>query len=202
MPTGKTYKSFRYKNNLVWDTARRGRTSAPGKPDIEIGSPPEFKGEAGVWAPEEMLVAALNACMMLTFVSFAQGKKLAFVAYESAAEGLLANVDGKYRIVEVSVQPIVVLSSEADIEAARTIMAEVKENCFISNSITAEVKLAPQFHWHPMSSPSVAFGRAVGWAKAHHAVPPCSCCGREWWARCALPTLHSPPSLRAKRSNP
>ena len=117
----------------------------PGKPDIAIGSPPEFKGEADVWAPEEMLVAALNSCMMLTFVAFAQGKKLAFVGYESTAEGLLENVDGKYRIVEVNVQPIVVLSSEADISAARTIMAEVKANCFISNSITADVKLAPQF---------------------------------------------------------
>jgi organic hydroperoxide reductase OsmC/OhrA len=92
-----------------------------------------------------MLVAALNACMMLTFVAFAQGRKLELVAYESSAEGLLENVDGKYRIVEVCVRPIVVLSSEADIAAARTIMAEVKQNCFISNSITAEVKLAPQF---------------------------------------------------------
>jgi organic hydroperoxide reductase OsmC/OhrA len=145
MPTAKTYKSFRYRNNLTWDTARRGRTSAPGNPDIEIGSPPEFKGAPDVWAPEEMLVAALNACMMLTFVSFAQSKRLEFVSYESSAEGLLANVDGKYRIVEVSVQPTLVLRSEADIAAARTIMAEVKENCFISNSITADVKLIPQF---------------------------------------------------------
>ncbi len=145
MPTGKTYKTFQYRNNLVWDTARRGRTSAPGKPDIEIGSPPEFKGDPGVWAPEEMLVAALNACMMLTFVSFAQGKRLEFVAYESVAEGLLANVDGKYRIVEVNVRPTLVLRSEADIETARRIMTEVKANCFISNSITADVKLAPQF---------------------------------------------------------
>jgi organic hydroperoxide reductase OsmC/OhrA len=143
--TGKTYKSFHYRNNLTWDTARRGRTSAPGKPDIEIGSPPEFKGDPDVWAPEEMLVAALNACMMLTFVSFAQSKGLKFVAYESAAEGLLANVDGKYRIVEVSVRPTLVLASEPDIAAAQTIMAKVKENCFISNSITADVKLAPQF---------------------------------------------------------
>ena len=125
MPTGKTYKSFQYSNNLVWDCARRGRASVPGKPDIAIGSPPEFKGEAGVWAPEEMLVAALNACMMLTFVAFAQGKKLEFVAYESAAEGRLENVDGKYRIVEVNVQPIVVLSSEADISAAAALDPDV-----------------------------------------------------------------------------
>ena len=141
----KTYKSFRYSSNLIWQSARSGRTSASGKPDIAIGSPPEFKGDPDVWAPEEMLVAALNACMMLTFVSFAQSKRLAFVAYESTAEGLLENVDGKYRIVEVSVRPTLVLRTEADIATARTIMAEVKENCFISNSITADVKLAPQF---------------------------------------------------------
>jgi organic hydroperoxide reductase OsmC/OhrA len=124
---------------------RRGRMSAPGKPEVDVGSPPEFKGEPGVWAPEELLVGALNACLMLTFVSFAQNKGVQFVAYESAAEGLLENVDGKYRITEVSVQPSLVLKSQADLEVARAIMDKVEENCFISNSIVAKVKLAPQF---------------------------------------------------------
>ena len=82
---------------------------------------------------------------MLTFVSLAQNKGIQFVAYESAAEALLENVDGKYRITEVSVQPSVVLESQADLEPARTVMAAVEQNCFISNSITARVKLAPQF---------------------------------------------------------
>jgi organic hydroperoxide reductase OsmC/OhrA len=141
----KAYKSFRYKNSLVWNSGRRGRTSAPGKPEMDVGSPTEFKGDPGVWSPEELLVGALNACLMLTFVSLAQNKGVQFVAYESAAEGLLANVDGKYLITEVSVQPSVVLKSQADLETARTIMDEVEENCFISNSITAKVKLAPQF---------------------------------------------------------
>jgi len=112
---------------------------------MDVGSPPEFKGEPGVWSPEELLVGALNACLMLTFVSLAQSKGVQFAAYESAAEGLLENVDGKYRITEVGVRPSVVLKSQADLEAARTIMNEVEKNCFISNSITAEVKLAPQF---------------------------------------------------------
>ena len=116
---------------------------------MDVGSPPEFKGEPGIWSPEELLVGALNACLMLTFVALAQSKGVQFAAYESAAEGLLENVDGKYRIVEVSVRPTLVLRTEADIATARTIMAEVKENCFISNSITADVKLAPQFRMAP-----------------------------------------------------
>ena len=145
MEAKKAYKSFRYNNSLVWNSARRGRTSAPGKPEMDVGSPPEFKGEPGVWSPEELLVGALNACLMLTFVSLAQSKGVQFSAYESAAEGLLENVDGKYRITEVSVQPSVVLKSQADLEAARAIVNEVEKNCFISNSITAKVKLAPRF---------------------------------------------------------
>jgi organic hydroperoxide reductase OsmC/OhrA len=141
----KASKSFRYKNSLVWNSGLRGTASAPSKPKMDVGSPPEFKGEPGVWSPEELLVGALNACLMLTFVWLAQNKGVRFVAYDSAAEGLLENVDGKYRITQISVQPSVVLQSQADLEAARTIMNEVEENCFISNSITAKVKLAAQF---------------------------------------------------------
>ncbi|MGA2314717.1 MAG: hypothetical protein ABSF87_20580, partial [Xanthobacteraceae bacterium] len=40
---------------------------------------------------------------------------------------------------------MLVLKSETDLDTARTIMGAVEENCFISNSITAKVKLAPQF---------------------------------------------------------
>jgi organic hydroperoxide reductase OsmC/OhrA len=144
MEAKKAYKSFRYKNSLVWNGARRGRTSAPGKPEMDVGSPPEFKGEPGLWGPEELFVAALNACLMLTFVAIAQSKGVQFAAYESAAEGLLENVDGRYRITEVSVDPSLVLKSEADLDAARSIMAEVEKHCFISNSITSKVKLTPQ----------------------------------------------------------
>ena len=145
MEAKKAFKSFHYKNSLVWNKGRRGRTSAPGKPEMDVGSPPEFGGEPGIWSPEELLVGALNACLMLTFVALTQSKGVQFAAYESAAEGLLENVDGRYRITEVSVQPSVVLKSQVDLEAARTIMNEVEKNCFISNSITAKVKLVPQF---------------------------------------------------------
>jgi organic hydroperoxide reductase OsmC/OhrA len=141
----KKHKSFRFKNSLTWTSGRRGRASAPGKPEMDIGSPPEFRGEPGVWSPEELFVGALNGCLMLTFIAMAQAKGLQFVAYESAAEGLLENVDGKYRITEVSVEPKLVLKSEGDLDTARAIMSTVEEHCFISNSITGKVKLAAQF---------------------------------------------------------
>jgi len=92
-----------------------------------------------------MYVGALNACLMLTFLSFADRKDLGLVAYETTAEGLLEHMEGRYRITEVTVQPSVVVKSEVDLEAAREIMGKLEENCFISNSITARVKIEPQF---------------------------------------------------------
>ena len=119
--------------------------SSLGKPELEVGSPPEFRGEPGVWTPEDMYVGALNACLMLTFLSFADRKDLGLVAYETTAEGLLEHMEGRYRITEVTVQPSVVVKSEVDLEAAREIMGKLEENCFISNSISARVRIEPQF---------------------------------------------------------
>ena len=72
MPTA--YKSFRYKAKTTWTSARRGSLSAVEKSNIVVGSPPEFKGEPDVWTPEELLVGSLNTCIMLTFLSLAQGE--------------------------------------------------------------------------------------------------------------------------------
>jgi organic hydroperoxide reductase OsmC/OhrA len=115
------------------------------KPDIVVGSPPEFKGEPDIWAPEELLVGSLNTCMMLTFLTLAQAQSLIPVGYESEAEGLLENVEEKYHITEVTVRPRVTLKSEAELEPARKIMESVEAHCFIANSIKARVTLTPEF---------------------------------------------------------
>ena len=141
-----TYKTFRYKANTSWTSARRGTLAAEGRPNIVVGSPPEFKGEPGNWSPEELLVGSLNTCIMLTFLTLAQARGLTPVGYESAAEGLLENVDGKYRITEVSsVRPRIVVETDAQLEVGRKTMEGVEAQCFISNSITSRVKLTPEF---------------------------------------------------------
>jgi organic hydroperoxide reductase OsmC/OhrA len=144
-PTKRTYKSFHYKAKTTWSSARRGMLTAAGKPNVVVGSPPEFKGEPDLWAPEELLVGSLNTCMMLTFLTLAQRQGLTPVGYESEAEGLLDNVEGKYHITEVAVRPRVTLKSETELELARKSMESVETHCFIANSINAKVTLTPEF---------------------------------------------------------
>lgn len=65
----KTYKVFRFESGVYWKSGRKGILCSSGKPDVEITSPPEFKGEAGRWTPEDMLVASVNACTLMTFLA-------------------------------------------------------------------------------------------------------------------------------------
>jgi organic hydroperoxide reductase OsmC/OhrA len=143
LPTA--YKSFHYTTRTTWNTARRGTLSSLGKPDIVVGSPPEFRGEPDNWTPEELLIASLNTCMMLTFLTLAHARGVSPVGYESEADGLLENVDGKYRITAVTVRPRVTVKSPANLEPARKAMEAVEEHCFIANSIMARVTLSPEF---------------------------------------------------------
>jgi len=139
-----TDRSFHYKAKTTWSSARRGMLSAAGRPNIVVGSPPEFRGEPDVWAPEELLVGALNTCMMLTFLTLARARDLNPVKYESEAEGLLEKVEGKYRITKVTVRPRITLESEIDLDPARQVVERVEAHCFIANSIKATVTLIPE----------------------------------------------------------
>jgi organic hydroperoxide reductase OsmC/OhrA len=150
METKRTYKSFRYKARTTWSSARRGSMSAAGRPNIVVGSPPEFRGEPDNRAPEELLVGSLNTCMMLTFLTLAQTQRLTPVGYESDAEGLLENVEGKYRITEIVVSPRVTRKREVELQPARKAMEDVEAHCFIANSINAKVTLIPEFVVAPL----------------------------------------------------
>ena len=120
--------------------------SASGHSTIEIGNPPAFKGTPDVYCPEDLLIGALNACLMLTFLYQMQLRKLAVVDYESSAQGTLEHKDGKYRVTRIAVQPRISLKSENDLEAVRQAIRDAAESCMISNSILATVQLDPQFN--------------------------------------------------------
>ena len=152
MAPQRTYKSFRYHAKTTWASARRGTLSAAGRPDVTVGSPPEFKGDGDVWSPEELLIGSLNTCLLLTFLTLAQARGLQPVAYESEADGLVENIEGKYQVSQITVRPRVTLATNADLELARTVMERVEPQCFISNSLKSKVTLSPEFAVAPAAA--------------------------------------------------
>jgi peroxiredoxin-like protein len=145
MEPKKTYKAYQFKNAIEWKSGRRGVMASPEHSSVEVGSPPEFKGTADVWCPEEMLVGAINTCIMLTFLAYAQNRKVELARYASRAEGTLEHKDGKYRITRITVQPVITVKTEDQILLAGQVLKSAEQDCFISNSVTATVDVTPQF---------------------------------------------------------
>jgi organic hydroperoxide reductase OsmC/OhrA len=141
----KTYRTFQFENVVAWKSEFRGTLSASGHPNVEVGNPPVFKGTPDVWCPEDLLIGALNACLMLTFFYQMQRRKLEVLAYESSAQGMLEHRDGKHRVTRIMVQPRISLQSGHDMEAAHEAIKDTVDSCMISNSILARVQVDPQF---------------------------------------------------------
>lgn len=134
-----------YEVSVNWSSGRRGNlTSNDFDSIIEVATPPQFpKGEAGIWSPEHLFVAAVNSCLMTTFLSIAENSKLEFYSFNSKASGKLEMVDGKYKISEIVLEPCVTIANSMDEDKARRILQKSEANCLISNSITSKIIFKP-----------------------------------------------------------
>lgn len=135
------YKTFTYRTRIEWLGSRAGRLQSGDKPAFRVSSPPEFKGEASVWTPEDLFVASVNACLMTTFVAFAQRQSLLVLSYASEADGDLEFADGSYRFARVTLRPTVVVREPAAIAVAEKTLEDAHRSCLISNSIRAVVSV-------------------------------------------------------------
>jgi len=135
-----------YEVKLNWESERKGLMSSPVlNAPIEVATPPEFaKGIAGIWSPEHLLVAAVNSCLMTTFLAIAENSLFSFINFESKADGKLEKVDGRLMISEIVLAPVLTISKEADREKALRILEKSEAACLISNSVKSTILFQPE----------------------------------------------------------
>ena len=134
-------KAYIYHTLVKWTEQRKGVISCSGKPDVQVATPPEFKGHEGIWSPEDLFVASANVCLMTTFLAVAERAGLAFTSYESVAEGRLEMVDGRFQFTAITLKPTITISLKADAAEAKELIEKAEVNCLISNSMKARVSL-------------------------------------------------------------
>ncbi len=136
-------KEHWYQVNVKWEDGRLGNLSSQVlNDDLTIATPPEFnQGIEGIWSPEHYFVAAVNGCLMTTFLAVAENFKLEFTHFESNADGKLSKVDGKFMMSEVILKPVVTIKREEDKALAEKVLIKSEKACLISNSIISEVKM-------------------------------------------------------------
>jgi peroxiredoxin-like protein len=137
--------SHQYNINLKWNAERVGEVFSPElNSKIEVATPPQFpKGVEGIWSPEHFFTAAVNSCFMTTFLAIAENSRLEFKEFSCNAVGVLDQIEGKFLMTEVILNPTLIITKEEDKEKALRVLDKSEKACLISNSITSKVSLNP-----------------------------------------------------------
>ncbi|SLJ95178.1 OsmC family protein [Salegentibacter salarius] len=94
-----------------------------------------------IWSPEHFLVAAVESCLMTTFLAIAENSKLEFISFKSTAIGKLDKVEGKFQMTEIILKPVLEITDENNAERAKRIIEKSEKACLISNSIKTKITL-------------------------------------------------------------
>ncbi|NMR36080.1 OsmC family peroxiredoxin [Chryseobacterium aquaticum] len=132
-----------YNVDISWKNNRKGEMSSPELlQNIEIATPPQFpKGIEGIWSPEHLFTAAVSSCLMTTFLAIAENSKLEFEHFECKSKGKLEQIEGKFLMTEVILEPVVTIKNESDREKAEKVLQKSEANCLISNSVKSKITM-------------------------------------------------------------
>ncbi len=148
-------KSHRFPVTARWKEGRLTDVTAAGKPDLEVATPPGFKGGVeGVWSPEEMLVGSLASCYAVTFVAIAERVPVTFDVLRVDGVGHVERrTDGRVGFVSIE------LNVHAEVPARNVHDAEIAsrratELCIVS--LALDVPLQVEVEIVPSPTPAVA----------------------------------------------
>ena len=113
-----------------------------GQEMLTASAAPAYKGDASKADPEDMLVASLSSCHMLSFLAIATKKKVTVTSYEDDAVGFLEGDKNRLWIARVILRPKV--TCDADAGTLAEIHHLAHEACFIANSVKTDVRVEPR----------------------------------------------------------
>jgi organic hydroperoxide reductase OsmC/OhrA len=129
-----------YETHLYWTKKRRGLVEVAELPPITTSPPPEFQGEPGYWTPEHLLVAALESCLMTTFLAIAEKARLDLVSYRSSALATLDRVGGGgVGFTRVLVRPVIKVRRAEEEDKARRLFEKAEKHCFVTKALSVPV---------------------------------------------------------------
>jgi organic hydroperoxide reductase OsmC/OhrA len=103
---------------------------------IAGSSDAHFRGDAARYNPEELLVASLSACHMLSYLHLCAVNGVVVTSYEDVATGaMVESADHGGSMTGVTLRPKVVISAESDPARALALHDEAHHLCFIANSV-------------------------------------------------------------------
>ena len=120
--------------------AREHETFFAGGTSLVLSAAAQYRGDAKLPNPEDLLVAALSSCHMLSFLAIAAKRGFVVDAYEDDAVGTLAvNADGRLAMTTCVLRPTVRFEGPIDRAELDALHDEAHHACFIATSVHTAV---------------------------------------------------------------
>jgi organic hydroperoxide reductase OsmC/OhrA len=112
-----------------------------GKTTLVGSADPSFHGDKTAHNPEDLLLASLSACHMMSYLHVCIKAGIVVTDYEDQATGIMVvNPDGSGQFIEVTLNPTVTIADETQLAKANELHQEANKLCFIANSVNFPVK--------------------------------------------------------------
>ena len=129
-----TYRGYR----------RTHTVTADGPPELLGSADRTFHGDRERWNPEQLLLASLAQCHMLSYLHVCVDAGVVVTHYVDRATGSMrTETDGGGRFTEVVLHPAVTVADDTMVEAAGEAHHRAHKLCFISNSVNFRVRHEP-----------------------------------------------------------
>ncbi len=145
-------REHHYKLGLTWSGAASGPTTSyqnysreflveiDGKAHLRGSADPLFRGDPSLHNPEDLLIAALAGCHLLSFLALAARAGLAVQGYSDLAEGSMLFEGGSGRFTRVVLHPRVIVPTGTDPSLVQSLHEQAHAACFIANSVNFPVE--------------------------------------------------------------
>jgi organic hydroperoxide reductase OsmC/OhrA len=124
---------------------RRTHTvTAEGPPELLGSADRTFHGDRERWNPEQLLLASLAQCHLLSYLHVCVDVGVVVTEYVDRATGSMrSEPDGSGRFTEVVLHPEVTVADPGMVDAATAAHQRANELCFIANSVNFPVHHEP-----------------------------------------------------------
>lgn len=110
-------------------------------PDIVVKPPMQFGGPGDEWSPEDLLMASISSCLVLSFRAISRASKLEWNSIECESEGELDKVEKKVKFTNVVSKVRLFIPTTENKEKAERLLNRAEETCLISNSLSCESRI-------------------------------------------------------------
>lgn len=133
---------WQFNTSFTWQPEHDERGSAAaghGAPEIAITPPADLGGKPGFWTPEDLLVSAVESCMLMTMLSVVKKQRIVLKAYRSEATGKMEKTPEGLRITGIEVRITAVVSAAEEVEKMQRAVAIAERYCPVSAAVSCPV---------------------------------------------------------------